>query len=328
MPGADDFRIPSLDLPQSVYVSAEAHKAFQPRRGLEPRMRYSKETIGEVRHALNQGAQQALDRAHALFQVDVENTEIGQVPVGVVRPQGGVSDAHNDHILIELHPGAFIMGYDYGLVESIAMAALGRIQVVTVNYRLAPENRFPAATEDVAAVYQGLLRKYAAPNIGILGSSAGGLLAAQAMAWFQQRGLPTPGAIAIMGSSADARFDGDSRYLMPASGYQPPPGSDIVEFMLATYYANADLKNPLISPAWSFDVLATFPPTLLATSTRAHDLSSAVFTHRQLIKAGVTADLQLWEGLPHCFYFNLELPESREFYGVAAKFFAKHLGSR
>ena len=58
---------------------------------------------------------------------------------------------------------------------------------------------------------------------------------------------------------------------------------------------------------------------------RAHDLSGAVNTHRELVKAGVEADLHVWDGLGHAFFYDSSLPESREAFQVQAAFFRKHL---
>jgi monoterpene epsilon-lactone hydrolase len=319
--------IPSIDLRWSVYTSAEARKAFSNQRTLEPQLVYSRENIRAIREALSADIEAAMRQASTLFAADVAQTGIDGVPVSVVTPKIGISQVNRDRVVIELHPGAFVMGAGYGIVESIPIAALGRIKVVSVEYRLTPENQFPAATEDVARVYRGLLEEYEPRNIGIYGCSADGLLAAESVAWFQRHQLPPPGAIGMSGASADARFDGDSRYTSPASGLEPPPGAEIVEFMLKSYFGDADLKDPMISPVWSQEMLSRFPPTLIITSTRAHELSSAVFTHRELVKAGAVADLHVWDGLPHAFHLNVGLPESREVFDVIVKFFGRHLGS-
>ena len=81
----------------------------------------------------------------------------------------------------------------------------------------------------------------------------------------------------------------------------------------------------MVSPVTSPEILKHFPPTLLITGTRAMDMSSAVNTHRELVKAGVDAELHLWDGHGHFFFGNIDLPESREAYDVMAKFFRKHL---
>ena len=322
-------QVPSIVLPPSVYTSVEAKKALTDSHlsTLEPQAIYSKRNILGIRQALSVGIELAMQQARALYPADVVATEIDEVPVTIVTPRVGISPVNRERVLIELHPGAFIMGSDYGIVESLPIAALGRLKVVSINYRLTPENRFPAATEDVAKVYRALLKEYKPQNIGIYGCSAGGLLAAESIAWFQHDELPQPGAIGMSSASADARFDGDSRYTNPASGFSPAAGADIVEFMLKSYFGDADLKDPMISPVWSRTILSKFPPTLIITSTRAHELSSAVFTHRELVKAGAVADLHVWDGLLHAFHLDIALPESREVFDVIVKFFAKHLGS-
>jgi len=81
-----------------------------------------------------------------------------------------------------------------------------------------------------------------------------------------------------------------------------------------------------MSPIESPELLRRFPPTLLITASRAGELSSAINTHRLLIKAGAEADLHVWDGLGHAFFLNVDLPESREAFDVMVQFFATHLG--
>jgi monoterpene epsilon-lactone hydrolase len=70
------------------------------------------------------------------------------------------------------------------------IASIGKIKVISVDYRQAPEYAFPSASEDVATVYRELLKTYKPTNIGIYGCSAGGLLTAETIAWFQKEKLP------------------------------------------------------------------------------------------------------------------------------------------
>ena len=89
------------------------------------------------------------------------------------------------------------------------------------------------------------------------------------------------------------------------------------------YFAGTDSNDPLVAPASSPEVLAKFPPTLIVTGTRAFELSNAVYTHAQLVKHGVDADLHVWEGMFHGFFYNPDVPESRECYDVIVRFFAE-----
>jgi acetyl esterase/lipase len=243
--------------------------------------------------------------------------------------------------MVNLHGGGFEVGGGgvHGLLESIPISAVAQIKVVTVDYRMGPENVFPAASEDVAAVYRSLLKDYPAKNIGIYGCSAGGVLAAQSAAWIQHEKLPRAGAIGIFSAGAFADFTGspqapgswggDSRYLAaPLQGESPLPALDASHTTVSRvpYLAHVDLTDRLVSPGYASDVLAQFPPTLLITGTRAYDMSAAVQTERNLRKAGVEADLELWDGLGHCFFLDSDLPESKEMFEVVAKFFDRHLG--
>jgi acetyl esterase/lipase len=74
------------------------------------------------------------------------------------------------------------------------------------------------------------------------------------------------------------------------------------------------------------ETLANFPPTLIVTATRGFELSAALYTHTQLVRVGVEADLHVWEGLFHGFFYNPDVPESKDAYNVMVKFFDSHLG--
>src|SRR3546814_5596313 len=90
------------------------------------------------------------------------------------------------------------------------IAAIGRIKVISVDYRQGPDFTFPAASEDVAAVYRELIKQYDPRNIGIYGCSAGGLLTAQSVAWLIDKKLPLPGAIAMLCEGGAYWTEGDS----------------------------------------------------------------------------------------------------------------------
>ena len=82
-------------------------------------------------------------------------------------------------------------------------------------------------------------------------------------------------------------------------------------------------SRPVDSP----EVLSKFPPTLIITGTRGFELSSALYTHEQLVKQGVEAELHVWEGLFHGFFYNADVPESKDAFNVMIKFFDRHLGA-
>jgi epsilon-lactone hydrolase len=275
-----------------------------------------------------------LARQRELFPVERRDVTIAGVHAYEYLPTEGIPERNRERVLINLHGGGF-SGCWPGCaeLESIPVASMGRIRVLSLDYRQAPEHHFPAASEDVAAVYGELLETYPAENIGIYGCSAGGMLTGMAVAWFQQHSLPRPGAIGVLCSGmtlASNGFGGDAAYTTMAIGEArnpPPPPTDSSSGGSAfEYLAGVAFDDPLAAPASSPRVLEQFPPTLIVTSTRGFDLSAAVYTHAQLVKQGVEADLHVWEGMFHGFFYNVDVPESRECFDVIVGFFDRHLG--
>jgi acetyl esterase/lipase len=274
-----------------------------------------------------------LHKAQQRYAVQVERDVIGGVPVSIVKPANATPTKNRQRILINLHGGFFTVGAGMGgLVESIPIAANLGITVVSVDYRLGPEYRFPAASEDVAAVYRELLTDHIATRIGIFGASAGGMLTAMALAWLQREHLPRPGAAALLSAGATASMAGDSAFLGPASMgdfIATAAGSEQIPthppIMPVPYLLNANPLDPMLAPVASIDLLKHFPPTLLITGTRAFDMSATVHTHRCLSRAGVDATLELWDGMWHCFFYDVDLPESSEVYAALAGFFDRNL---
>jgi monoterpene epsilon-lactone hydrolase len=279
-----------------------------------------------------------LERQHEVFAVERVDTKIANVHVYDYAPKGGVSAGNRERVLINLHGGGFSGCWPAcAELESIPVAAYGKIRVVSLDYRQGPKYRFPAASEDVEAVYRELLKSYRPQNIGIYGCSAGGMLTGMAVAWFQTKNLPRPGAVGILCSGmtlAPTGFGGDSAYTTAAIGESraPPPlpsaASESPARSALPYFSGVSIDNPLAAPASSPEVLAKFPPTLIVTGTRAFELSSAAHTHTLLIKQGVDAELHVWEGLFHGFFYNVDVPESRDCYDVIVKFFDRKLGRK
>ncbi|HTY94522.1 MAG TPA: alpha/beta hydrolase fold domain-containing protein [Steroidobacteraceae bacterium] len=277
-----------------------------------------------------------LARQRQMYAVDREDTHIAGVHAFVYTPKAGITGRNSHRVLIDLHGGGF-SGCWPGCaeLESIPVAALARIRVISLDYRESPEYHFPAASEDVASVYQELLKTYDARSIGIYGCSAGGMLTGESVAWILQHKLPRPGAIAILcaGLTApEAAFGGDANYITTAIGearsMTPPPTAPRASGAKApdmSYFAGADMHDPLLAPARSPKLLARFPPSLIVTGTRGFELSSAVYSHSLLVKAGAQSDLHVWEGMFHGFFYNVDVPESRDCFNVIVHFFDSKL---
>ncbi len=316
--------VPSFDLPPSIYIS-DAAKAAMPKTPTDPEAQMKQMLaagmVPAVRPKIGQYMAPQINKIKALYPVTTRDAMIAGVQAVYVTPAGGVPKMNAKKILLNLPGGGFVMGMapGTGMVESIPLSNLAGVEIVSITYRQAPEAVYPAATQDVVKVYRELLKTHKPSDIGVFGCSAGGLLTAEAMAAFQKEILPMPAAIGIFCASADARWGGDSRSFARPFQALPPQEAG------RRYFEDADLTDPLASPVLSPEILKHFPPTLLITATRAMEMSAAVNTHRELVKAGVAADLHMWDGLGHAFFYDPALPESREAFDVMTGFFRKNL---
>lgn len=268
-----------------------------------------------------------IERQKVLYPVEREDTKIASVHAYVYTPKAGISATNRSRVLIDLHGGGFSGCWPAcAELESMPVAALGKIRVISLDYREGPEYKFPAASEDVAAVYKEILKDHTPENVGIYGCSAGGMLTAMSVAWFVEHHLPMPGAVGVFG---DAAYTAGP--LGEARGSSPPPPANTRPNRGRGglgYLAGTDPRDPLVAPINSPAILAKFPPTLIITGTRGFEMSGAVYTHTQLVKQGVDAELHVWEGLFHGFFYNPDVPESQDCYDVMVKFFNRHLGKR
>ena len=322
-----DVLVPAFVLPASRLLSPEALAAQCQRASLPAFDTGGGGDISASREAINAYAAQAIPRLRAMFPVEIAPRIIAGIEVLDVTPVGGHDP---DRVLINLHGGAFCVGWDgIALMESIPMAALSGYRVLSVNYRMAPEYRHPAGVEDVAVVYAALLADYAPGHIGIFGGSAGGALTAQAAAWLPAHGLPQAGAVAILGAGGVPFGAGESAYVagyIDASFAPPPADGSTGEDITRGYFDGIDPRDPSAWPGYHLDVLATFPPTLILTGTRAMDLSPAIYTNSQLLKAGIRSTLIVGEGMGHCYHYAHHLPEGRDACAAIIAFFQENLG--
>lgn len=279
-------------------------------------------TVQEDRAGVDRWQAGAGEVSLRLYPARVSAATMAGVPVRVVVPLHP-SPAKADRVLLNLHGGGFRV--DSGsLTESIPMANLTGVEVVSVLYRMAPEHPFPAALDDAIAVYKELLKTHKAAHIAIYGTSAGAILTGEVLVRLKQLSLPMPGAAGIFSGSGDMSLAGDSismYSLNGLSGHLDPPTEGAGS--MNEYAGTTDLKNPVLSPLYAD--LTGLPPTLFLTSGRDLLLSGTTILHRAYLRAGVPAELIVFEALPHAFWNNPELPEAKEADADMASFFLQHL---
>lgn len=334
------INVPSFVLPESQFLSDEsksilkAHRAYKVKASNEmqracppPKEGASLEERKRYRECLAQHfyTTPLYKKTIARYPVDIKIDTINGVYTEVFTPKEGIAKENQNKVLISLHSGAFQFdARTASRIESIPIASLSGIKVISIDYRMGPEYQFPAASEDVAAVYRTLLEEYKPEDIGIYGIAGGAQLVSQSLAWFQKEELPNPGAIGMIGmGAAEPRPKTDSMHIVSAiEGHEGIAPFTVFE---PYYGSDPDFDNPLLVPLNSKEILSKFPPSLLIVSTRDFHMSSVVYTHTQLVKLDVEANLHVWEGVGHVFTENVDLPESKEAFEVIVKFFRKHL---
>ena len=258
----------------------------------------------------------------AIFPVHIAESTLAGVPIRDITPTDATSP-HPRSVLINLHGGGF--NSDSGsLTESIPIANLTHTRVVAVLYRLAPEHPFPAALDDAIAVYRELLKTYKPEHIAIYGTSAGAILTAEVAVRLKQLHLPQPAALGIFSGLGDFSQLDDSRAMYALnglSGYLAPPAPGQPQD--TEYIGTTNPRDPVLSPV--FADLHGLPPTLFLTSTRDLLLSGTTILHRAFLRHNVDARLIVFEALPHAFWNDVNLPESREAYTDMATFLGTHI---
>lgn len=274
---------------------------------------------------------QRIAKLRTIYDVTVETTTINGIEVDVVTPKSGVPKNNKERVLLYFHgSGGFIDHPDMRKTGAIPAAAIGKVKVIGVDHRLAPEGTLADTLEDLTAAYRGVLKEYPAENVGFFGCSAGGYFSIRMIPYLHKQGLPLPGAIAPQGETGDF-VEGDSAYTDGAFGGSPLSDSFVFDQTVLDQlprFAGFDINDPVVTPTRLDSTMQLFPPTIIMNSLRDLTHSRAVSDHRALLRNKVDAELHLWEGLPHCFQNGFpEIPETTDFWQQMNTFFDKHLGS-
>lgn len=258
----------------------------------------------------------------AKLGASVQDDQLGGVPIVRLRPAGY---KNTGRILIYLHGGGYTRFSAHSRLGPPALvAAATGIEVISVDYTVAPRGNWKAVTDQVLSVWKALLAKGIAPTrIGMFGDSAGGGIAAGSVLKMRDRGLALPGALYLMSPSCDVTQQGDS-YLTLAS-VDPVLDRESSSWGANAYADPQDQKNPYVSAVYG-DYAKAFPPTLIQGGTREMLLSNFVREYQAIRSGGHEAVLDLYEGMPHVFQGSVpNTPEARTAIARAASFFKEHL---
>jgi acetyl esterase/lipase len=219
--------------------------------------------------------------------------------------------ASESSVLYYLHGGGYVTGSistHRELVSRLSRAAGARS--LSVGYRLAPENPFPAAVEDAVTGYRWLLRSGVNPaGIVVAGDSAGGGLAVATLVALRDAGDPLPAAAVCLSPWVDLEGSGDS--MTSRVAIDPIIDPEGVMEMAKAYLGASDARTPLASPLYAD--LRGLPPLLIQAGTAEVLLDDSIRLAQRARLAGVGVSLDVWEDMIHVWQiFAVMLPEGRE----------------
>jgi acetyl esterase/lipase len=238
-----------------------------------------------------------------------ETSEIGGVTVHVATPDAFPADRHG-RVYLEMHAGGLVFLEGEGARRGAIREAdrLG-VRTIAIDFRVPPYFPYPAALDDCLAVYRALLDHYDPGDVILGGLSGGGNLAAALPLRIRDVGLALPAGVVLLTPEVDLTETGDSFDTL--YGLDPIMRGRLSE-QIRAYAPGRDLTHPYLSPIFA-DFSAGYPPTFLQSGTRDMFLSNTVRMHRALRKAGIRAELHVWEGMPHSGF--LGAPEDDEISG-------------
>ncbi|MCM1172067.1 MAG: alpha/beta hydrolase [Clostridium sp.] len=216
-------------------------------------------------------------------------------------------------VILQLHGGGYVNAFknNYRTMAGLYSEAGDGADVLSIDYRVAPEHPFPAAFEDALAAYDWLLaRGYGENEIILAGDSAGGGLAMAVCHYLKDAGRKLPAGIIAMSPWTDVAATGASY----RDNYEIDPifGQDEDSLIYNNpYVAENDPENPYISPMYGD--FAGFPPMLIQVGTHEMLFSDSETVAAKAKEAGVKVKLSVYEGMFHVFQMAAKLmPESKQ----------------
>lgn len=261
----------------------------------------------------------AVDENALVFPTD-DDVRVESVDAGGVPAEWQVApEADSRKCLLYFHGGGYVFGSPTSHRHlSSRMARLSGMRCLSVDYRLAPENPFPAAVDDALAAYQWLMGQgIAASDIAVAGDSAGGGLAVALMLRAREENTPLPGASVLFCPWTDMACNRPS-YTSRAHIDPSITQAGILDSANA-YLNGAPADTPLASPVHAD--LSGLPPCLVQVGEREVLVDDARDLVTGMRRKGTVAELEVWDGMVHVWHaFHPVLEEGRQAVQRAADF--------
>ncbi|MDP9900967.1 alpha/beta hydrolase [Variovorax ginsengisoli] len=260
----------------------------------------------------------------ALFGNVAVDAAVEPVVIGAMGALSGewitAPGADTRRVVLYFHGGGFQVGSVRSHRELMAgISAVGGCRVLGLEYRLAPEHRYPGALEDACTAYDWLVAQGIDPSdIVVAGDSAGGNLALAALLRLREAGRILPAGAVLMSAWTDMTASGAS-YVTRAQS-DPIHQRPMILAMARNYLGpDGDARDPLVSPLLAD--LAGLPPLLIQVGERETVLDDSTSFAAKARAAGVDVELEVWDGMIHVFQqFPAELSEAREALAAIGRF--------
>jgi len=201
-------------------------------------------------------------------------------------------------VIVYYHGGGFLFGSSRShRTVTTHLAQLSGVQILSVDYRLAPEHPAPTAHDDCFAAYQWVLQQgYAPSTIALAGDSAGGNLSLSTAVRAREEGLPLPGCVVMLSPALDLAGDGESHKVE-----EDPPlvNRELADLFNRCYVGEGDLRSSKVTPLYSD--LSGLPPVLIHVGGWELLRDDSLTVAKRLQEAGNRVELKVWPDMVHCW---------------------------
>lgn len=273
---------------------------------------WSVQEFREVAHPRWSGFNELIDFDYSVRAECVSGVPVERISVG--RPA-------DDLALLHFHGGMYCSGTpEIDRVLNAPIARATGVEVISPDYRLAPEHPFPAAIDDAVAVYRSLVEQ--GRRVAVYGESAGGGLAAACTLAIRDAGLPSPAALGMISPMLDLTGSSDTYLTLAPVDPDYFDTSTLLE-PAAVYAGDAPLDHPLVSPL--FADLTGLPPTLIQVGNREVLLGDSTRFARAARSAGASVEVHILDGGWHNYPVWYGVPEADEAVAAMATFLRSSL---
>lgn len=258
----------------------------------------------------------------AKYGLHLERQTVAGVPVLDIRPQH-IAPELQGCVAVNIHGGGFVLG-DASDRSALLVAGTLGIPVVSIDYTMAPEAKYPVAIDQSLGVYRALVQKYGGNRLMGISSSAGGQIMLTMLLRASREGLPMMKAQVLFTPASDLSGAGDSA--VANDGRDVVTAGPALRSVKQFYLGDADPRDPKVSPVYD-DYPRDFPSSVIVTGTRDLMLSNASRMFWKLRAAGGNSELLVAEGGWHGFHWEYETQESQAAMSAVKTFLLRELGA-